>query len=112
MAPRQNWNIEFENELRAAETARAAGNEGKARVCARRAAGLVVAEYLQRRGLSLVTGSAIEHLKYLANQEELPSVVREVAVHFMLHVSAEHDLPVEADLIDEARWLASHLLPE
>jgi hypothetical protein len=112
MAPGQTWNVEFENELRRAETARAAGNEGKARVCARRAAGLVAAEYLQRQGLSLATGSAIEHLKYLADLEELPPLVREVALHFMLHVSADHDLPVKVDLIDEARWLASQLLPE
>ena len=112
MAPEQSWIFKFENELRQAETARAAGNEGKARVCARRAAGVVVQEYLQRQGRVLTPGSAYDYLKYLSVQIELPPPVREAALHFIQRVSVEHNLPVEADLIDEARWLASQLLPE
>ncbi len=112
MASGQSWKIQFDHELRQADTARAAGNEGKARVCARRAAAIIVEEYLRRQGQNLTPGSAFERLKYLTDQVDLPPVVRQVAVHFLLRVSVEHSLPAEVDLIDDARWLASQLLPE
>ena len=112
MTAEQPWKIKFVSELRQAETARAAGNGGKARVCARRAAAMVVEEYLQRQGHPQTPGSAYDYLKYLAGQTDLSPLVREVALHFVQRVSVEHNLPVEADLINEARWLALQLLPE
>ena len=42
-----NWEARFQSELHQAEMARALGNEGKARVCARRAAG-IAGHFLER----------------------------------------------------------------
>jgi hypothetical protein len=41
---------QIEKEFELAERARANGNEGRARVCARRAAGIAAREYLTRKG--------------------------------------------------------------
>ena len=45
----RDLHIEFER----AASARRKGNEGQARVCARRAAGIAIREYLIRRGTRL-----------------------------------------------------------
>lgn len=100
----------FQDELARAETARAAGNEGMARVCARRAAGLVVNAYLRHRRLPLPGPSAYDSLRYLVGLPDLPENIRDVAEHFLLRITPDHNLPVNADLVAEARWLKRQLL--
>jgi hypothetical protein len=104
------WRTKFDAEIQRAEAARSAGNEGMARVCARRAAGLVAAEYLNSRGIHLKDSGAYAHITYLALQPEISSDLRDLIGHFTQRVTAEHELPVKADLISEACWLASQLL--
>ena len=105
-----HWKTKFEAEIRQAEAARASGNEGMARVCARRAAGQALGEYFSRQGLPSRGPSAYDHLRSLASLPEIPEQVRTVAQHFLVRITPEHTLPVEADLIAEARWLAETLL--
>lgn len=106
----ETWKLKFEAELRQAEAAREAGNEGMARVCARRAAGHALSEYYTRRELPFYGPSAYDHLRSLEELPDVPEPVREVARHFTVRITPEHTLPVEADLIAEARWLADTLL--
>ncbi len=105
-----DWEARYQEELQQAEAARAAGNEGKARVCARRAAGVGLGEYFRRRGQELPGPSAYDRLKYLCSLPDTPSDVQEVAAHFLLRVTPEYSLPLEVDLIAEARWLKDKLL--
>jgi hypothetical protein len=105
-----SWQVRFSEELRQAEAARAAGNEGMARVCARRAAGIAAGEYLRRHGLSLSNPSAYARLKFLTQLPQTPPVVQEVINHFLLRINPDRSLPIQADLIAEARWLANELL--
>jgi hypothetical protein len=110
MIKENDWKERFEQELRQGEIARAGGNEGMARVCARRAAGIAAGEYLMNhRGLRSGP-SAYDRLKLLSELPALPEQVRDVARHFLLRITVDHELPVEADLIEEARWLAKELL--
>jgi hypothetical protein len=106
------WRITFEDEFDRAEKARAAGNEGKARVCARRAAGAVVGEYLSRQGIDLPTSSAHDRLRYLRDMSSISVQARQAASHLLTRVTPEFALPVEADLIAEARGLRQELLEE
>lgn len=111
MSSTANWIEEFEDELHQAEAARSAGNEGRARVCARRAAGIIVGEYLRRRGIDFPDSSAYERLKLLTELSHVPPKAQELARHFLVRVTPERLLPIEADLITEARLLAEELLP-
>jgi len=104
------WHERFTAEIERAQAARAQGNEGMARVCSRRAVGIVIGEYLSRRDLPVNSASAYERMKLLTNLPDLPPQVRQVTAHFMQHVTPDHTLPVEADLIAEAGWLAGQLL--
>jgi hypothetical protein len=106
------WREKAQAELLQAETARQARNEGKARVCARRAAGHIAGEYLARQGIPPRSASAIVRLQRLATLPGIDPQVRATAEHFLVRITPDHKLPMEADLISEARWLAMHLLGE
>jgi hypothetical protein len=101
---------QFQRELEMALAARAAGNEGKARVCARRAAGLVLGEYFTRRGISPIKASAYDRLRTMQALGDVPSDVSRVVDHFLLRVDSNQQLPISVDLIEDARWLKSQLL--
>ncbi|MBN2547644.1 MAG: GNAT family N-acetyltransferase [Anaerolineales bacterium] len=104
------WLIIFEDELRQAQAARQAGNEGKARVCARRAAGIAVGEYFRRKGIASPGVSAYDRLRALIQMSELPPGAAELASHLLLKVNERYQLPIPADLAEDARQLAKILL--
>ena len=97
-------------EFELAERARADGNEGRARVCARRAAGIAAREYLTRKGTAPRSTSAYDVLNLLKEDPHLPPDLKRIADHLTLRVTEEFKLPVEADLIAEARKLCNELL--
>ncbi|HJW89387.1 MAG TPA: hypothetical protein VJ436_01965 [Anaerolineales bacterium] len=106
------WKEKVLAELALGEAARLAGNEGRARACARRAAGLIVGEYYRRLGRSPASRSAIGHLQYLASQPDTTALVRTAAEYFLMRITPEHEHPLEVDLLAQARWLAQALLLE
>jgi hypothetical protein len=107
-----NWKTQAQLELNLAESAREDGNEGKARVCARRAAGHIAGEYLLRHGVTVHSTSAYICLQQLEKIPDLGLRTREIIHYFLVHVNQDHKLPVDIDLIAEARWLAQALLQE
>ena len=92
------------------------GNEGRARVCARRAAGWTIKAYLESNGVNLNTPSALDHIKYLADQEDISPEIKEVLGFLTLKVakdSPEEDSywPIpDVDILEKAHWLAEKLL--
>lgn len=101
---------EINTELKRAEEARSRGNEGQARVCARRAAGIAAREYLIGKGIRPPSASAMDLLQLLKDDPLLPPDVKRIADLLMLRVNEEFNLPVQADLIAEARTLCNVLL--
>ena len=108
--PFMDWQAQVNAEFEKAEQARANGNEGKARVCARRAAGIVIREYLTRQGIHPPSVSAYDLLNLLKEDPRLPSDLKLIADHLTLRVTEEFKLPVNADLIAEARTFCESLL--
>jgi len=106
----KDWEEKLQKEFELAESARASGNEGRARVCARRAAGIAIREYYARRGHHVRTPSAYDLLQMLADEPQLSSVVKQTAKYLTLRVNEEFKLPVDVDLLDEARKLCDELL--
>jgi HEPN domain-containing protein len=105
-----NLNEQLEREFALAEQARARGNEGQARVCARRAAGIAIREYLLRQGIQPRSTSAYDLLNLLKDDPLLSPDLKLLADHLTLRVTEEFKLPIEADLIAEARQLCAALL--
>jgi len=110
--PQLDWQTRFAREMKMADKARAEGNEGKARVCARRAAGIVAATYMKRRGVSTPNMTAYERVKLLRGWPDLPADVHDVVVHMTTRVNENFELPLDADLVAEAQWLAKTLLED
>ncbi len=99
----------IEAELEKAERARLNENEGRARVCARRAAGMAARDFLRRQGVQTRNSSAYETLKTLAVYAGLAPELRSAAEHLTTRVNEEFTLPVDVDLIAEARNLIGGL---
>lgn len=107
-----DWEQHFETEIQQAKEARLHGNEGMARVCARRAAGIVTGIYLQEHYQIDLGESAIDRLRYLVSIPDLPDEIKMIAENFIVRVLPDHTLPVEADLIEDAYWLKNELIVE
>jgi hypothetical protein len=107
-----DWNIQLKTEFERAQQARVEKNEGKARVCARRAAGIAARAYLTRKGIQAPSMSAYDLLNLLRENLELPPELHLIAEHLTMRVDEEFGLPFDADLIAEARILCDWLMNE
>jgi hypothetical protein len=103
------WHEQIQNEFEKAEQARAKGNEGQARVCARRAAGIAIRDHLTRKGIRPPSTSAIDLLNLLKDDPLLSPGLKLIVDHLTLRVTEEFKLPVDADLIAEAKTLCDEL---
>lgn len=101
---------EIQAELERATQARARGNEGQARVCARRAAGIAAREYFVRHGENIRRPSAYDLLNRLAEEPSISGELRQSARYLTLRVNEEFKLPVNVDLVAEARKFCDELL--
>jgi len=105
-----DWQSEIQAEFDKAEKARTRGNEGQARVCARRAAGIAAREYFARRGEHMHSPSAYDLLRLVSEDTAVPAALRETAAHLTLRVDDEFKLPAGVDLIAEARRFCEGLI--
>jgi len=101
-----------EKELAQAHKARAMGNEGQARVCARRAAGWAVRAWYQRRGGSGWGGDAMKQLRRLLADDSVPEAVQAAAMRLTTKVDFDHSLPFEEDPVEDARNIVAFMSAE
>ncbi len=100
--------VTIARELALAEQARQAGNEGRARVCARRAAGWAVAA---GAGATSLPGAFVQ-LQRLAEDTTQPAHIRSAAALLTLRITTDHQLPGNADPLRAARSIIRHFLPQ
>ena len=105
-------NTQLRKEFEKAQQARINKNEGQARVCARRAAGIAIREYLTRKGTQVPSMSAYDLLNLLKEDTLLPPDIQLIVDHLTVRVTEDFELPVDADLIAEARILCDWLLDQ
>src|SRR5512133_1857114 len=96
------WRDRFDAEIQRAESAREAGNEGQARVCARRAAGIAIREHLARTGSPLAqtadSTSAFDLLEMMRTLPDLPPAARQAVERLLQPVEPGGVFPTEIDL--------------
>ena len=105
-----DWRAQIRVEFDKAEKARNRGNEGQARVCARRVAGIAAREYFARLGQPVRTPSSYDLLNLLVEERSLSDDLRQWARYLTLRVTEDFKLPVDVDLIVIARKLCDGLL--
>lgn len=101
----------LESELAYAADARAHGKEGRARVCARRAAGWAIGAYRRRAYDEPVSArAAIIHLRWLKAEPSLPGELRRAAARLTERVDDDHHLPHPQDPLGDARLIVDAFL--
>ncbi len=109
----QEWRTWAQRELAAAYQDRAAGKEGRARVRARRIAGVIAEEYLRRQGQTHTFGqNALRILEMLWRRPELSGRARLLLTHFLMRVDTNFQLPPGVDLLQDVQAFAQELLGE
>jgi len=109
MAFREDLKAKIRAEMSAAVQARAVGNEGKARVCARRAAGQAITAYRQQlQPGQTISGSAYDMLVWLQSQP-LPASLQQALQALLMRVDEQYQLPPGIDLLDSANELIHYL---
>jgi hypothetical protein len=110
-----HWLEQVQLELDTADAARSRGNEGMARVCARRAAGWTLKAYLGEQGVDLNTNSVLDHFRHMVKKGEhselMPIFEHMLKAKEKPDPTAESVWPVEIDLVAEARQLFKVLFP-
>lgn len=104
--------VRIDRELSAAKSAWAQGQEGKARVCARRAVALADRAWLAAAGNALWQGDAMAHLRRIQQHQEFPLPVREAAERLTTAITRRHDAPFTTDPVSDACFLIAHLTAE
>ena len=99
----------IDQELSAAEVAWKAGNEGKARVCARRAVALAAESWLARSAKPPGRGDVMDHLRRIQQDAAFPISVRQAAERLSTAVTKRQAAPFTVDPISDANIVIAQL---
>ena len=99
----------IKQELAAAEVARQNSNDGKARVCARRAVALATEAWLARLPLPRWRGDAMEYLRQIQQDASFPLPIRQAAERLSTSVTRQHAASFTTDPLADAKLIIAHL---
>ena len=100
----------IEQNLAVAEESLKIGNEGKSRVCARRAVGLADEVWLAKQSNQPFRGDALAHLRRIQQDLPLPLSIREAAERLSTAVTQKDSAPFSTDPIGDARIIIAYLI--
>jgi len=99
----------IEQELAAADVAQHDGNDGKARVCARRAVARATEVWIAQLPSPPWHGDAMAHLRYIQQDASFPLPIRQAAERLSAPVTRQHATPFTSDPAGDARLIIAHL---
>ena len=99
----------IEQELAAAQTAQQDSNDGKARVCARRAVARAAEAWLARLPAPQWRGDAMAYLRQIQQNASFPLPIRQAAERLSTPVTRQHTAPFTTDPIADAKLIITHL---
>lgn len=85
------------------------GNDGMARVCARRAAGVAITFWLRESGRTGWGVDAMSQLRHLLNEPSFPPEVQTAATRLAAKVTPQSTSP-STDPLNDSRIIIGHLL--
>jgi len=96
-------------ELQTARQALKDGNNGMARVCARRAAGAAIGFWLRENGRTGWGVDAMSHLRHLENEPSFPPEIQTAAARLAAKATPKSSSP-STDPLHDCRIIVEHLL--
>ena len=100
---------QIEQELAKAATGLREGNDGLARVCARRAVALGAQAWVKRGRRKPWPADAMNQLRMIQQEEAFPLEMREAVQRLLTKVTQRDQAPVSTDPIADARLILAHL---
>lgn len=108
--PSKTYYLEqIEKELAMAHEALREGNDGKARVCARRASGQALSWYLTKFSHSNWGTDALRQLQHAAREESIPIDVKDAATRLTTKISDQFTYPFTTNPIDDAAIIIDYV---
>ena len=101
---------QIERELALAEAALREANEGKARVCARRAVALAAEALLERFPRPGGHGDAMHHLRQIQQEESFPLSIRQAAERLSTKITQRDAAPFTSNPIADAKLIIAYLI--
>ncbi len=105
----EDFTGQITREIRAAEEARRTGNEGRARVCARRATGWALAWFLTSHPRPAWKSDALSRLLAAGSDPDFPAGVQEACLRLAARVTGSFQYPAGADPIADATLVITHI---
>ena len=104
-----SWREQIEQELVKASEGLKNGNDGLARVCARRAVAMAAQHWAEQRNLPTWQGDAMHQLRQIQRETTFPLSVREAAQRLLTKVTEQAQSPMATDPITDAHIILHHL---
>ena len=99
----------IEQELGAADAAQHDGNDGKARVCARRAVARVTEAWIAPLPSPPWHGDTMALLRHIQQDTSFPLPIRQAAERLSTSVTRQRAAPFTTDPVADARLIIAHL---
>lgn len=109
MPTKEDYFEQIEKEFAMAREALAVGNDGKARVCARRAVGQAITWFLSKHPHPSWGRDAFRQLQHLKDDETFPIEIRQAAVRLTTKVSDQYLYPFTTDPLEDARLIIAYI---
>jgi len=100
---------QIEKEFTTSREALKVGNEGKARVCARRAVGQAITWFLMKYPRNGWSPDAMNQLKHLRDDSFFPEEVRGAATRLTTKISERFTYPFTTDPIEDAQLIIKYI---
>lgn len=104
-----NRSEQIEKELAMAEAALRETNDGKARVCARRAVALAAEASLERCPRPGWRGDAMHQLRQIHREESFPLPVRQAAERLSTKITQRNTAPFTCNPVADAKLIVAYL---
>jgi hypothetical protein len=101
---------QIEKELAMAQAALREANEGKARVCARRAVALAAEASLERCPRPGGRGDAMHQLRQIQQEESFPLPIRQAAERLSTKITQRDRSPFTSNPIADAKLIIAYLI--
>ena len=103
---------QIQKEFDTASEAKKVGNDGKVRVCARRAAGIAITIWLRTNSRAGWGTNAMSQLQCLALDPTMPPEVCEAAMRLTAKITSQFTSPFSTHPIDDSKIIIKHLMEQ
>jgi hypothetical protein len=100
---------QIQKELATAREAIQSGNDGKARVCSRRAAGQAISWFMTEHPRADWGQDALSQLTHLRDDESFPREIRDAAIRLTTKISDRFTYPFTSEPVEDARCIIDHI---